>query len=321
MSNATSQHKEQIAAMNLTLPRPLKKGDTIAIVAPASCVDDTRINGARAVVEGRGYKALVADDLKESNGYLAAVSDQARADAFVKAFTSAEVSGIICARGGYGTMRILPLIDWTAIKQNPKFFCGFSDITALHLALHQEAELVTYHGGPMPRWENQEANIWNDKSFWFAAENGAEIGSITGGDKTPAVETLVPGEASGLLEGGNLTLLAALCGTRWQVDLNGKILLVEDIGEAPYRVDRSLTQLLLSGALNGVVGIVFGHSPSCEKGKDDEGYTLREVIMDRLGKLGVPVIYGFPCGHSDYRATVPLGRKVRLDANSGTIHF
>lgn len=312
---------ETTKAMKLTVPERLNPGDTIAIIAPASCVDDNRIAGAKAVLESRGYQALVSADLKDSYGYLAGGSDQARADAFVNAFIDQNVKGIICARGGYGTMRILPLIDWSAVRKNPKFFCGFSDITALHSALHKEAGFVTYHGGPMPRWENQAANEWNDNSFWHAVENGPELGIIAGVPNGPPVETLVGGEATGILEGGNLTLLAALCGTRWQVDLCGKILLVEDISEAPYRIDRSLTQMLLSGALDRIAGIVFGHSPSCERSADDEGFSLREVIMDRLGAFGVPLIYGFPCGHSDYRATIPLGRTVKLNANSGTLQF
>lgn len=312
---------ESSKVMELTVPERLKPGDTVAVIAPASSVDDNRIAAAKAVLESRGYQALVSADLKDSYGYLAGGSDRARADAFVSAFVDQNVKGIICARGGYGTMRILPLIDWSAVRKNPKFFCGFSDITALHSALHKEAGFVTYHGGPMPRWENQIANDWNDNSFWNAAEKGPAAGIVAGVPNGPPVETLVGGAATGVLEGGNLTLLAALCGTRWQIDLRGKILLVEDISEAPYRIDRSLTQMILSGAIDGVAGIVFGHSPTCEKSADDEGFTLRQVIMDRLGAFGVPLIYGFPCGHSDYRATLPLGRTVKLDANSGTLEF
>ncbi|MBY0551419.1 MAG: LD-carboxypeptidase [Candidatus Obscuribacterales bacterium] len=305
----------------LTVPERLKPGDTIAVIAPASFVDDNRIAGAKAVIESRGYQAQISANLKDSYGYLAGSCDQARADAFMNAFADQNVRGIICARGGYGTMRILPLIDWTAVRKNPKFFCGFSDITALHSALHKEAGMMTYHGGPMPRRENTIADDWNDNSFWQAAESGPSVGIVAGVPNGPPVETLVGGQATGVLEGGNLTLLAALCGTRWQIDLHGKILLVEDISEAPYRIDRSLTQMLLSGALDGVAGIVFGHSPTCERGADDEGFTLREVILDRLGIFGVPLIYGFPCGHSDFRATIPLGRTVNLDANAGTLEF
>ena len=283
---------------------------------------DARLSQATTVLEGKGYRAWVAANIKDSYGYLAGNSDESRAAAFERVFADKQISGIICARGGYGAMRILPLINWAIVRDNPKFFCGFSDITALHVAIRKEAGFVTYHGGPMPRWpDNDAANIWNDEGFFKALSLGGKVGTVSGAPGLPAVETLVPGVAEGILEGGNLTLLASLCGTRWQIDLRDKLLLLEDVSEAPYRIDRSLTQLALCGALAGVKGIVFGHSPTCEKSGDDEGFTLREVIMDRLGSLGVPLIYGFPCGHSEYRATLPLGVPARLDATNGSLSF
>jgi muramoyltetrapeptide carboxypeptidase len=303
-----------------TIPAPLAKGERIAVIAPASAVNDERLDAARTLLEAHGFSAVIAQDIKDSYGYLAGRSDQARATALEQAFADPTIKGIICARGGYGTMRILPLVNWNVIRSNPKFFCGFSDITALHIAIHKEAQMVTYHGGPMPRWENLQANDWNDASFFNALRHGAEIGTIHAPPQVPA-ETLIDGVVEGVIEGGNLTLLAALAGTPWQLDLKNKILLVEDVSESPYRIDRSLTQLLLSGSLDGVTGIVFGHSPSCEKKGDDEGFTLREVIMDRLGSLKVPLVYGFPCGHSEFRATLPLGMKVTLDAGKGTLTY
>lgn len=302
-------------------PPALKQGDVVAVVAPSGAVDNTRVNHCRELLAARGFIAKVADDIKDSRGYLAGASDQARAEAFVKPFLDEEVKGVICARGGYGAMRMLPLVNWDPLKATPKFFCGFSDITALHLAIRKETGLVTWHGGPMPRISRENgANQWNDDNFFAAMTATGPLGVIpcpSGAD----IQTLAGGAAEGIIEGGNLTLLASLTGTNWQLSFRDRLLLVEDVNEAPYRIDRSLTQLLLSGALDGVRGIVFGDSPTCEKSDGDEGFTLKEVIVDRLGGLGVPLVYGFPCGHADFRATIPLGARARLDANNGTLEI
>lgn len=174
----------------------------------------------------------------------------------------------------------------------------------------------------MPRVaQDEQAQQWNDEAFFKAMTCDGPLGVICGAPGLPPVETLVPGKAEAAIEGGNLTLLASLCGTCWQAELKDRILLVEDVTESPYRIDRSLTQLLLCGVLDGVKGIIFGHSPTCEKKADDEGFTLLEVIRDRLVPLGVPLIYGFPCGHSEYRTTIPLGLRARLDADEQTVEL
>lgn len=280
-----------------------------------------RIDQCREVLEKHGFRATADDNVTDKFGYLAGSSDQARADAFMRAFTNSQVKGVICAKGGYGAMRILPLLDWGTLKENPKFFCGFSDITALHMAFRAELGLVTYHGGPMPRLGDEASVAWNDESFFGAMTGESSVGIVSTPQTGPAIETLVGGQAEGIIDGGNLTLLASLTGTRWQMNFADKIMLVEDVSEVPYRIDRSLTQLELSGALEGVRGIVFGDSPTCEKNDEDDGFTLREVIMDRLGKLGVPLIYGYPCGHTTYRVTVPLGVPARLNADSGILEL
>ncbi len=303
-------------------PPALNKGDAVAIIAPAGAVDDSRIEQCKEVLTRQGFRPIVDEDIKNRNGYLAGLNDQARANALVRAFANPEVKGVVCGRGGYGTMRILSLIDWEVLRAHPKFFCGFSDITGLHLAIRKETSMISYHGGPMPRLaDNTAANDWNDESFFNAITAAGPLGTVRGAKTGPCVETLVGGVAEGILEGGNLTLLASLCGTRWQMNMNDCILLVEDISEAPYRIDRSLTQLHLSGVLQNVKGIVFGHSPTCEQGDGPDDFTLRGVIMDRLGSLGVPLTYGYPCGHSEYRATLPVGARVRMDADRGTLEF
>lgn len=306
-------------AMTDIRPRALALGDTIAIVAPSGAVDPALLDSGKALLRRLGFQARTDPAITARRGYLAGDSDRAAALALSAAFSDPEIDGIICAKGGYGALRILPFMDWDTVRAHPKFFCGFSDITALHHALRREAGMVTFHG-PMALLLAEERQLdWNERGLLEAMTSTKPLGTIALPADGPPIETLVRGSAEGVLDGGNLSLLASLCGTRWQPRLQGRILLLEDVHEAPYRVDRMLTQLRLAGVLEGIAGVLFGDSPTCDRPPSARGRTLREVIMDRLGDLGVPVVYGFPCGHGDYRATLPLGVRARLDANAGTL--
>ncbi|HEY7295762.1 MAG TPA: LD-carboxypeptidase [Dehalococcoidia bacterium] len=300
-------------------PRALRPGGTIAVVLPASAVDPGQIEAGTAALQAAGFRVRLPEDALARRGYLAGVSDAAKAAAIGASFADPAVDAIICARGGYGSMRLLPLIDWGLVRANPKPFVGFSDVTGLHLALRREANLITFHG-PMPVWDLPQAEPdWNLGGLIAALTTTEPLGTIAAPSGAAISEALVPGVAEGVIEGGNLTLLAGLCGTRWQPDLRGCIALIEDTHEAPYRIDRMLTQLLLAGAFEGVRGVVFGDSPDCDRPPSPRGLTLREVLLDRLGLLGVPLLYGFPCGHTPYRATLPLGVRCCLDAAAGTL--
>ncbi|HLZ73258.1 MAG TPA: LD-carboxypeptidase [Dehalococcoidia bacterium] len=300
-------------------PRAVPPGGTIAVVLPASAVDAGQIEAGTASLQAAGFSVRLPADALARRGYLAGASDAAKAAALVAAFADPGVDAILCARGGYGSMRLLPLIDWETVRAHPKPLVGFSDVTGLHLALHREAGLISFHG-PMPVWDLPDAEpAWNLAGLISALTSTQPLHRIAAPPGAAVPEALVPGIGEGVLEGGNLTLLAALCGTRWQPDLRGCIALIEDTHESPYRVDRMLTQLLLAGAFAGVRGVLVGDSPDCDRPPSPRGLTLREVLLDRLGGLGVPVLYGFPCGHTPYRATLPLGVRCRLDTAAGTL--
>jgi muramoyltetrapeptide carboxypeptidase len=302
-------------------PRALRPGDTIAVVAPSGWVSKSRLAVGVEMLAGWDLNVRVMPGVYESRGYLAGTSDEANAAELTACFADRTVDGIICARGGYGAMRLLPFIDWQVVRANPKFFCGYSDITALHLAIRQETGLITFHGSMVQRQGDEPGlHPWSAAQLHRAILSAEPLGLIAAPDDAPVVQTLTPGMATGPLVGGNLTLVASLCGTRWQLDARDCILLLEDTDEAPYRVDRMLTQLLLAGVLAGVRGIVFGDSPTCEaKEGDPRPVPLVDVLRDRLAPLGVPLLYGFPCGHTPWRAALPLGVTATLDADAGTL--
>lgn len=301
------------------LPRALRPGATIAIVAPSGAVAPGLLDAATARLEGAGFRVRSGADVYARRGYLAGDSDAAKAAGLSAVFADPAVAAVLCAKGGYGALRILPLVDWDVIRANPKPFCGFSDITALHAALRRETGLVTFHG-PMAVWDRDDAQPeWNWAGLIAALTATQPLGAIAAPAGATPTEALAPGVAEGVLDGGNLSMLAALCGTRWQPRFHDGIALLEDTNEAPYRVDRMLTQLLLAGAFAGVRGIVFGDSPDCDRPPSPRGLTLRDVLLDRLGPLGVPLLYGFPCGHTAHRATLPLGVRARLDVAAGTL--
>lgn len=302
-------------------PPALRCGDTVAIVAPSGVVNPVGLRYGLDLFHSWGLTTRVLPGASRRRGYLAGESDTAKAEELMASFADPQVRAIVAARGGYGAMRLLPLLDWGTIRANPTIFCGFSDITALHQAIRRETGLVTFHG-PIASRASAEAQLpeFNADGLHRAFFSTEPLGTVRSPPDGPPVLTLRDGRARGRLVGGNLSLLAALAGTPWALDARGAILLLEDVAEAPYRVDRMLTQLLLSGALVGVAGIVFGDSPTCERIDDGRpSLMLHEVLEDRLGPLGVPLIYGFPCGHSPFRATLPLGLPAELDAGSGSL--
>jgi len=299
----------------------VRPGATIGVVAPAGPVAREDLQAGLKRLQEWGYRTVVGEAVPDRRGYLAG-SDARRAADFNRMWADPAVDAIICARGGYGTMRILNLLDWDLIRQNPKFFCGFSDITALHLALEREAGLVTFHGPMVAAFGGAEA--YNGAGLRRALQETGPLGEVPWPDPAeegaPRPLTIRPGVAEGRLIGGNLTLIVSLLGTRWEPDFSGRIVVLEDVDEAPYRVDRMLVQLLLAGKLQRAAGIVFGDSPTCLKGPPDRpSLALQEVLTELLGPLGIPVLYGFPCGHGPHRATLPLGVRARLDAEGGTL--
>lgn len=313
----------------LRKPRALRPGDRVGVVAPAGRVNAEALDRGLALLRSWGLEPVLGEALFTTHGYLAGRDAQRAAD-FNRFLRHPTLAGIFCARGGYGCQRLLPLIDWEAARRRPQVFVGFSDITVLHAALQSEAGWVTFHG---PILEVHDAGgampEYNAQCLRGAVMAGASTRAATGYPRpvplpdapdAPALLPVVPGQARGRLVGGNIELVTRLLATPWQLDTRGAILLLEEVNEEPYRIDGMLTQLRLAGALDGVAGILFGHSPSCEGPRDGRpSLTLLEVLAELLQPLGMPVLYGFPCGHSRYRTTLPLGVPVELDAARGRV--
>lgn len=309
------------AAPPATKPKALRPGDTIMMVAPAGELVAKRVNLAVERLEAAGFKVIVPDDLFTVTGYLAG-PDERRAAELMRAFTDPEVDAIFPGTGGYGTMRILDRLDYEAIRANPKVLIGFSDITGLHTALGQKCGLVTFHS-PNPQWGlGSEENLptFSAKYFWrnlLAEQNAAESGWVYEVPEEAPLQTLASGTAEGPACGGNLSLVAAMTGSDYQLDTDGRVLFLEDVREAPYRIDRMLCQLRLSGQLDRPAAVLLGRFRDCDIDDDEDGtsFTLADVFEDYFGDAPYPVVSNFPAGHVTLNATIPFGVPIRVDAD------
>lgn len=306
------------------IPQRLQPGDTLGIIAPASAPPDPKnLDRAVAVLEKLGFKTKLAPNVRNRWGFLAG-TDRERAADLMRMFTDRQVRAVLCVRGGYGTARLLPLLDYAAIRANPKIFVGYSDITSLHCAFLRRANLVSFHG-PMLNSDfvNDDMPKFTLQSFLRVLGEPSAYGSIDRGYRRQTVQTLRRGVARGPLIGGNLTLLCTTIGTPWQPKFKGCILFLEDLGEEPYRMDRMLTYLRNAGVLQQVAGIAIGinkdcHDPKAKKAKEYR-QTLEDVFRERLLPLKVPVVMGLPFGHIPHNATLPIGSEAVLDAHRGQL--
>lgn len=305
-------------------PGRLRKGMTVGLVSPASNVaEDEDIAFAMDVVRSLGFEVKPARHLYQRTQYLAG-TDQQRADDLNAMFADSEVDAIFCLRGGYGSSRLLPLLDYEVIAANPKVLMGYSDITALHCAISQRTGLVTFHG-PIAgdnfteySYAQFRQTLMNGKAGQhLAAPPPFEDPGPGRVEKENRLTVLHPGAAEGPLLGGNLSLVSHLMGTPWEPDFSGRILFLEDVHEAPYRVDRMLTQLRLAGALGRVAGIAFGKFTEAET--SNNSFSMEQVLRERTAGLGVPVIRGLMIGHVEDQAVIPVGATARLDAASATL--
>jgi len=305
-------------------PALLQPGDTIMLVAPAGDLDEKRMLLAKKRLEERGYRVKMRHDLFAVEGYLAG-SDKRRAKELMRAFLHPKVKAIFPGTGGYGTMRILDRLDYEAIRAHPKVLIGFSDLTALHLAIQRHAGLVTFHS-PNPQYglgNEDDLTPFSAEYFWKAVERSAD-GTRPGytiemRDGVPEPWCLGRGRARGRLTGGNLSMISALEGTPFAVDAQGAVLLLEDTREAPYRIDRMLRQLQLAGKLATLRGAVLGQftrNYSREDATtDDSRFTVEGVLRQYFEPLSIPVLMSFPVGHHEMNATLPLGAEVEVDAD------
>jgi muramoyltetrapeptide carboxypeptidase len=306
------------------IPGHLELGDTIGLVAPAGAPPDPKnIDRSVAAIERMGFRAKLAANVRKRWGFLAG-SDRERAADLMGMFLDPEVKAVLCLRGGYGSSRLLPLLDYRAIRAHPKILVGYSDITSLHCALLRRSNLVSFHG-PMPNSDFIKARCpeFTRRSFLRTLMEPAPAGSIGRGYPGKTVSVLRPGRVSGPLVGGNLSLLCATLGTPYLPSFKDKILFFEDLDELPYRFDRMLTQLLNAGLLPQVAGIAIGINKHCQdpKARTAKEYrqTLEDVLRDRLLPLGVPAIMGLPFGHVPWNVTLPVGIRATLDAREGDL--
>ncbi len=300
-------------------PPALRRGDRIALVAPAGPVDDATVRAVMRALSGQGFEPEPWIPDRPARGYLAA-DDDARAAAFNGAVRDPEVRAILCLRGGYGTPRILDRIDFAALRADPKIVIGYSDITALLIAVQRRAGLIAFHG-PVGRElvAKGSADSPLTKAYLWDALRGetSEFGAW-GKRATKRLRAIAPGRAEGTLTGGNLSLVAATIGTPYEIDTRGAILFLEDVNEKAFRIDRMLAQLRLAGKLANVRGVVLGSFTGC--GRESGAISLGEVFRDYFVPLGVPIVEGFPSGHGlrDH-VTLPFGARVRLDAGALTL--
>lgn len=292
-------------------PPALTPGSRVALVAPAGPVTAARIQRAIERCTALGYEPVVSEIVRLRHGYLAG-PDRNRASDIQAAFDDPDLDGVWALRGGYGTMRILPQLDLSALRERPKAFIGFSDNTGLHLAL-QRRGLVSFHG-PHAGFDRFPRSA--RRTFERVLQEPLAAG-ILKPPRKPKPLTLRPGRAEGRLLGGNLSLLAAACGTPFQPDANGRIVVVEDVAEPVYRIDRMLTQLRLSGALDGVAALAFGRFTKVRPMRED--LPLERVLRDVADTLRVPAVAHLPFGHVPRNWTLPLGCRARLDADAGTL--
>lgn len=291
----------------------LKPGDGIAIVAPASTPPRAPMERAVTRLESLGYRVKTYRDLFEPEGYLAG-SDSVRAAELNHAFADQEVAMVLAARGGYGVSRLLDQIDYAQVQQTPKIVAGYSDISALHSALQRECNLVTFHSPNAVCGFGHDGDPASELSeqTLLAAATGASL--TTSYEQALALKALCPGMAQGRLIGGNAAVVMGLLGTPYEPDFAGAVLFLEDLDEAPYRLDRMLSQLRLAGKLNQLAGVLLGYFTGCEAGEGKPSWPLDQVWRDYFADLGIPVLAGFPAGHERPNLTLPMGAIVEVDA-------
>lgn len=321
--------KPQALALDngLIRPKALKPGDTVGLITPATYVPNPdALAVAERTLKFFGLRMKMAKNAgKRMGDYHRSIEE--RLDDLHEMFRDREVSAVFCIRGGYGSMHLLDRIDYDLIRRNPKIFLGYSDITAMHLAIQKRARLITFHGPMMLA----SFTGYTQENFRRALFETKPIGVLT---NPPDDNQLRPshelraihgGQATGQLTGGNLTLISTTLGTPFEIETRGRILFLEDVDEEPHRIDRMLTQLRLAGKLQEAAGIIFGECENCGpsdyKPSSVSVYSIGEILDNILGSLKVPVLSGLTIGHTSDQLTLTLGVAATLDADKGTLEI
>jgi len=293
--------------------RPVPQKGTIAVIAPAFPPDSQKLETGIQYLQDKGFSVVRGRSLTARQGYFAG-SDDLRVEEIHEMFANPGVDAIICARGGWGTLRLLDRLDYNLIRQNPKALVGYSDITTLQLALWQKAQLPSF-SGPMAAVEMGSGILpFTEEHFWGQIFNPQNEYRCT--FKQSGAEIWREGTATGILLGGCLSMVAHQLGTPYCPDFKQAILFLEDVGEAPYKIDRYLAQLKMAGVLEELSGLILGNFLDCT---DDYGVPVREVLEDYFSDASFPVIYDFPYGHGRKKCTMPLGVRAKLDTHPATL--
>ncbi|MEO4055030.1 LD-carboxypeptidase [Solibacillus sp. CAU 1738] len=306
----------------MQIPKPLKKGDTIGLISASGATPPEHLQRAIESVEKLGFKVIAGETCRERHGYLAG-SDELRAKEVNQMFSDPNIDGIFCIRGGYGATKILPLLDFDMIKANPKVFAGYSDVTALHIAFNQKCNFVTYHT-PMPSTEFIQSKM-DDYTWDYFIHNVTNADwskHLLANPPGNPMTTLVAGEATGQLIGGNLTLVTASLGTPYEIDTKGKILFLEDIDENEQRVDRMLTQLQLAGKLEDAAGFLLGAWTNCgpeNPNHPERSLPLPTIFNEIIAPLNKPTLMDVTCGHCLPTMSLPLGRTITFNTETQII--
>ena len=301
-------------------PKRLRKGDLIGIISPASTISDpSRIQRGVAYLEGQGYRTVVGEHVLKTYGYLAGTDEERIADLHAM-FLNPEVKAVMCIRGGYGTPRLLSLVNYRLVARNPKIFVGYSDITSLQLALWKKCSLVTFQG-PMVGVDMPEPlDAFTEGLLWRLLTSPKKAGPVLGTDEP--VNTVCAGKGTGILVGGNLAHLLASLGTPYLPSFKGALLFLEDIGEEPYRIDRMMSQLRHAGILRQAAGILGGKFTDCgPKDPAKPSLSLDDIFRELAAIIRTPFLSNLPFGHEAKKITMPIGIRAKMDAAKHTLEF
>lgn len=333
----------------LFYPRPLQPGDTVALTAPSSPVPAVNLKTAIKSVKLLGLNPVVMPSCREHHGYMAG-TDAQRASDLNEAFSRKDIAGIFCLRGGFGAMRLLPLLDFDMIRQNPKPLIGYSDITALHTSINKLCGFITFHG-PMPNTDYTRLDGFTLDSLrsqlfrpqeicelqnppgqelqaLYPAGSGTNLSDTSNASRAPGISGVphTPKDnpiVTGRLTGGNLSLVAGTLGSPWEIDTKNAILFLEDVGERPYRLDRNLTALALAGKFRDCAGIILGTFTDCEEPPHDDPsdsgviadntLTLQQIIEEVILPYKKPTLLNYRAGHMYPQSTLPMGAEISID--------
>lgn len=315
--------KQLLTSRDVVKPPRLKPGDTIGLVSPASGIKEDELQESIKNLETLGFKTVYNKAVLSRSGYLGG-ADKERADDLNNMFERKDVNGIVCTRGGWGAARILPLLNYDIIKNNPKILLGYSDITSLCYGITAMTGLVTFHG-PVGTSTYNDFSVNNFKNVLM---NPSPVYRMFNAPANPdkketAAYSIRNGKAAGELVGGNLSIICSLIGTQYDIDTTGKIIFLEEVEEEPYRIDRMLTQMIQANKFQKAKGVALGIFSKCEPKEKDPAFpvsfSLQEVLMQKLYDLNIPVIYGMSFGHIVNKFTMPLGIKAELDVDNQVI--